>query len=283
MQSLWMVFASFLFACMGVCVKWASATFSPSEIVFYRTFLAHLMMLVLVRLRGVSIATPHWRWQISRAVAGFLALVCYFTAISLLPLATAVTLNYTSAIFLAIILAWKGWRLDWGTLASLAVGLLGIAWLLRPGIQADQWLGEAAGLGSGMFAGMAYYNVRELGVLREPETRTVFYFSLVSTMGAGIWLIFSSVHMPDLVGALQLVGVAGFATGGQLALTRAYARGRTLAAAACAYTGVVFASLLGAAFFGDVLDAESCLAMGVIILSGIAATHFTRTAPAESD
>ncbi|HEX5673904.1 MAG TPA: EamA family transporter, partial [Azonexus sp.] len=112
MQSLWMLVASLLFACMGVCVKLAAATHSAVEITFYRSFISLLIMFVLVRLRGVRLATPHWRWQISRGVVGFAALFAYFYAIILLPLATAVTLNYTSAIFLAIYLALAGMRMS---------------------------------------------------------------------------------------------------------------------------------------------------------------------------
>ena len=105
MQSLWMIAASFLFACMGVCVKFAAQTHSAVEITFYRSFISLILMFGLVSLNGVSLATAHWRWQITRGTVGFIALFSYFYAITLLPLATAVTLNYTSAIFLAICLA----------------------------------------------------------------------------------------------------------------------------------------------------------------------------------
>ena len=70
-------------------------------------------MAALIRLRG-GLSTRHWRWQIGRGFVGFLALFSYFWAITLLPLATAVTLNYTSAIFLALYLALAGWRLSGG-------------------------------------------------------------------------------------------------------------------------------------------------------------------------
>ena len=65
MQSLWMLVASFLFACMGVCVKYAAVTHSAVEITFYRSFISLILMYGLVRLRGVSLVTSHWRWQIS--------------------------------------------------------------------------------------------------------------------------------------------------------------------------------------------------------------------------
>lgn len=283
MQSLWMVLASLFFACMGVCVKYAAQTHSAVEITFYRSFISLLLMFCLVRLRGVPLATPHWRWQISRGAVGFVALFAYFYAITLLPLATAVTLNYTSAIFLAIYLALAGMRLRAGILGALLVGLLGVALLLKPTLGAEQLFGGLVGLGSGVLAGMAYYSVRELGERGEPEARTVFYFSLVSSVCGGVWLLFSELHPVDLRSGLLLLGVACFATVAQLAMTRAYTRGKTLMSAALAYSTVIFSSLFGALFWGEVLDAAAWFAIGLIILSGIAATHFSRASPVEQD
>ena len=271
MQSLWMIAASFLFACMGVCVKFAAATHSAVEITFYRSFISLLMMYALVRLPGWPLATPHWRWQVTRGIVGFSALFSYFYAITLLPLATAVTLNYTSAIFLALYLALAGWQMRKGMLGALAIGLLGVVLLLRPTFHADQLVGGLIGLGSGVLAGMAYFSVRELGARGEPETRTVFYFSLVSSVGAALWLAFSEIHPVDWDSGLLLLGVASFATLAQLAMTRAYSRGKTLMSAALAYSTVIFSSLFGMLFWGEVLPASAWAAIALIILSGIAA------------
>ena len=283
MQSLWMLVASLLFACMGVCVKLAAETHSAVEITFYRSFISLVLMYGLVRLRGVRLATPHWRWQVSRGVVGFSALFAYFYAITLLPLATAVTLNYTSAIFLAIYLALAGMRLRGGILGALVIGLVGVALLLKPTLHAEQLGAGLIGLGSGVLAGMAYFSVRELGARGEPEVRTVFYFSLVSSVCAVLWLLFSELHAVDLRSGLLLLGVASFATVAQLAMTRAYTRGKTLLSAALAYSTVIFSSLFGALFWGEVLDAAAWFAIGLIILSGIAATHFSRASPVEQD
>ena len=283
MQSLWMLVASLLFACMGVCVKLAAATHSAVEITFWRSFISLLLMFALVRLRGVPLRTAHWRWQVTRGAVGFAALFSYFYAITLLPLATAVTLNYTSAIFLALYLALAGWRLRRGILGALALGLVGVVLLLKPTFHADQLLGGLIGLGSGVLAGMAYFSVRELGARGEPETRTVFYFSLVSAVCAGLWLLFSEWHAVDGASGLILFGVAAFATLAQLAMTRAYSRGKTMLAATLAYSTVIFSSLFGMLLWGEVLGATAWTAIGLIILSGIAATHFSRASPAEQD
>ena len=283
MQSLWMLVASLLFACMGVCVKFAAATHSAVEITFYRSFISLILMFGLVRLNGVALATPHWRWQISRGVVGFSALFAYFYAITLLPLATAVTLNYTSAIFLALYLALAGMRISAGILSALIVGLLGVALLLKPSFHADQLLGGLIGLGSGVLAGMAYFSVRELGARGEPEMRTVFYFSLFSTIASAVWMGVYEFHSVDLRGGLLLLGVGGFATVAQLAMTRAYKRGNTLVSASLAYTTVVFASLLGVLLWKESLTFGAWLAIGVIVASGLISSWFSRANPADQD
>lgn len=283
MQSLWMILASLLFACMGVCVKFAAQTHSAVEITFYRSLISLLLMLVLIRARGLSLRTPHLAWQLTRGTVGFISLFSYFYAITLLPLATAVTLNYTSAIFLALYLALSGLRLSRGMLGALLLGLLGVALLLRPTLQAEQLLGGLVGLASGVMAGMAYFSVRELGARGESEARTVFYFALVSTVGAGLWLLFADMHAVDLRAAGLLLGVGCFATAAQLAMTRAYTRGKTLVTAALAYSTVIFSSVFGMLFWGEALDAQAWGAIGLIMLSGIAATHFSRASPVEQD
>ncbi|MCM8594105.1 DMT family transporter [Accumulibacter sp.] len=275
MQSFWMLLASLCFACMGVCVKLAALTHSAGEIVFYRSVVSLILVFVLVRVRGVTLATAQWRWQISRGILGFAALFTYFSAITLLPLATAVTLNYTSAIFLGIYLAISGRRLQAGGFGSLVVGLAGVALLLRPTLGPDQIVGVALGLTSGALAGMAYFSVRELGARGEPETRTVFYFSLVSSAGAGPWLLGSEIHAIDPRSAALLFGVAGFATAAQLAMTRAYAAGSTLLSAALAYSTVIFASAFERILWSEAHGASSWLGMALIVASGVAATRYS--------
>ena len=174
-------------------------------------------------------------------------------------------------------------RMRAGILGALLLGLVGVILLLKPTMHADQLGGGLIGLGSGILAGMAYFSVRELGARGEPEMRTVFYFSLVSSFCSGGWLLFSDWHAPDLRSGLLLLGVAAFATVAQLAMTRAYTRGKTLLSAALAYSTVIFSSLFGMLLWGEVLSMSAWFAIALIILSGIAATHFSRASPVEQD
>ena len=285
MQALWMVVASFLFACMGVCVKLAADSFSTAEIVFYRNAISLLLIAALVGVRRVPLRTPHWRFQLWRGASGFVSLCFYFYGISLLPLATAVTLAYTAPLFLALYLAAFGKaRLNAGIVAALGVGFAGVALLLRPNLDGAQWLGITVSLVSGMLAGIAYFNVRELGERGEPEERTVFYFSLLATVGSGLWLAVAERHpVEDLRGGLLLLGVGAFGVLAQLAMTRAYKRGKTLVAASLAYSAVIFASLFGMLFWQETLSPGAWLAVALIIASGLVSTWFSRANPAEQD
>jgi len=272
-----MLLASFLFACMGVCVKLVPSTHSTAEIVAYRSVLSLLIMFALVRLRAVPLRTVHWRWQITRGFLGFLALFTFFWAITHLPLATAVTLNYTSPIFLAILLSLAGTRLTIGSIVSLLLGMFGVGLLLRPTLSADQLLDGLVGLASGLLAGMAYYSVRELGTRGEPDSRTVFYFALVSSLCASVWLLNSEIHPLDVRSGFLLLGVGVFATSAQLAMTHAYAGSQTLLAAALAYSTVVFASLFGILLWNEAHDSGTWLAIALVVLSGVGASQAPRT------
>ncbi|NTV10670.1 MAG: DMT family transporter [Zoogloea sp.] len=271
MQSLWMIVASFLFACMGVCVKLGSSQFSTGELTFYRGFVGLLLMAVLMRCQRMPFSTPNWRLQLSRGLSGTFALMCYFYAIGILPLATAVTLNYTSPIFVALLLAlWFRERVGASLFAGVAVGFFGVVLLLQPTLRADQWHGAVAGLGSGLVASLAYINVRELGRAGEPETRTVLWFSFITSMCGVPWaLAGGSLHAPDARGLAILLGVGTFGGLAQLAMTRAYRYGKTIVSANLAYSTVIFSSVFGMALWGEQLPITSWVAIAVIITSGV--------------
>jgi drug/metabolite transporter (DMT)-like permease len=285
MPLLWMIAASLLFACMGVCVKLGADRFSAGELVFYRGFISLLLIWGGMRLVGLPLHTRHWRLHVTRSVSGFVSLVMYFVAISMIPLATAVTLNYTSPLFLALLLAfWQRERVRPLLLLATLAGFAGVVLLLRPTWQADQITGSLFGLGSGIISSIAYLHVRKLGEVGEPSWRTVFYFSLISTIAALPWMLTVSwFDAIDLPGALLLLGVGGFGALAQLCMTRAYKHGKTLAVASFAYSTVVFSSLFGYLLWEESLPLMALAGIALIIVSGVMATAFSRPTPPEHD
>ena len=288
MQSLWMLFASFVFAIMGVCVKLASSQYSTTEIVMYRGLTGVLFLALYVRLQHGSLRTAFGWNHLWRGVIGVTALWLWFSSISLLPLATAMTLNYMAPIWIAAILFVGGWwrkekRFEWGLVAALGISFLGVTMMLRPAIHADQWLGATVGLISGTLSALAYMQVRQLGKLGEPEYRVVFYFSVTGTVAGLLGTLIGSGfvsdphfgwHTHDARGAALLAAIGTAGTVAQMAMTRAYRLGKTLVTANLQYTGIVFSSFWGVLIWGDLLNWLSWLGIIVILLSGLTATYY---------
>nr|WP_316644157.1 DMT family transporter [uncultured Roseateles sp.] len=287
--SLLMVLATLLFATMGVCVKLASNEYGAGEIVFYRGLVGVLVIAALSRWQGQSLRTAVPGMHFWRSLSGVLALSLWFYSIGKLPLATAMTLNYMSSVWMALFLIGGGVlmgsaRVDPRLVSAVLLGFCGVALVLRPTMDEQQlWYG-LAGLLSGMLSALAYLQVTSLGRAGEPEYRIVFYFSLggiaagaLTTLATGSW------HGHSLRGAALLLAVGLLATAAQLSMTRAYGRGKTLVNASLQYLGIVFSFLYGALLFGDALTPSALLGMSLIIVAGLAATLLrSRSTPADS-
>lgn len=277
MKASWMVVAGLFFGCMTLFVKLGANRFSDVELVFYRSLFGLVTIAVIVVARRYPLRTSYVRMHLWRSLSGFAALMLFFHSITLLPLATAVTLNYTAPLFLAvlssIVLRERPHAL---LVAALVVGFVGVTLLLRPSLSSHESRAALLGLLSGFLGAVAYLNIKQLALTGEPDWRTVFYFTLVSTLGAGGWMVFNVFHPVDLYGFVLLCGLGMTATLAQLALTRAYREGHTLVVGSLAYSTVIFSSLFGAIVLGDRLDATAWLAIGLVILSGVASVWTVR-------
>lgn len=273
-----MLVAGFLFGCMGVCVKLGAAYFSNVELVFYRSFFGLFMVYALIHQQRGSILTPHWGSHLWRSLSGSVAIMLFFYCITVLPLATAVTLNYTSSLFLVIftMLVFKD-RFHAPLSFAIALGFVGVVLLLHPTLEREQLFSGMLGLISGFFAGIAMLNVKQLGMKGEPEWRVVFYFSLIASLISGGFMLFDTIHPITLHSLLILLGLAGSGTLAQLAMTRAYAQGRTLVVGSLAYSTVVFAALFGGWLWNEALSLSSWGGIGLIVASGVLSLRLAPT------
>ncbi len=296
MQALWMVLAAFLFASMGVCVKIASSDFNAAELVCYRGIIGMVILWGLARSQKTTLATQYPGMHAWRSLIGVASLGAWFYAIGHLPLATAMTLNYMSSVWIAAFLI-GGTLLAWrpsaanprpalqGTLIlTVLTGFVGVVLMLRPSLDQNESFAGLVGLLSGMAAAFAYMQVVALSRLGEPESRTVFYFALGSTVAGGAALFFTGVSDWPGWSALWLLPIGVLAAGGQLCMTRAYASAKTqretLVVANLQYSGIVFAALYSVLLFGDDIPTIGWIGMALIVGSGMAATILrARAAP----
>ncbi|NBX05778.1 MAG: DMT family transporter, partial [Betaproteobacteria bacterium] len=136
---------------------------------------------------------------------------------------------------------------------------------------------------SGISAALAYMQVTALGKAGEPETRTVFYFSL-GTIAVGAISLPLGKHTDWMAlpwqEAAWLLPIGVLASLGQLAMTRAYRKGATLVVANMQYSGILFAALFGTLLMDEQIEPMGWAGMAVIVASGLIATYLrTRALP----
>jgi len=283
-----MILASLFFATMSVCIKFASAHFHTFELVFYRGVIGIVFMAAICRSQRVPLRTPIPLMHVWRSVIGVASLTAWFYAIAHLPLATAMTLNYMSGVWVAAFLV--GGTLVMGRVQDMTrqgpvvltviAGFTGVVMILRPTIEQDQLFAGVIGLLSGLGAALAYIQVAALGRMGEPEARTVLYFSIGTTLTGAVAMLFVGPSAWVWPQAWWLLPIGLLAALGQLCMTKAYSSGATLVVANLQYSGIVFAALYGLFLFGDQIPLIGWAGMALIIASGIAATALrNRTLP----
>jgi len=264
MQSLWMLLACLMFAIMGACVKVASEhQVSLAQIILFRGIPSVVLILLWTRLRRRPVRPKSWKAHVLRNVWGLASMWMGFYALSHLPLSTAISLNYTSPLFIAgAMLVWGGGQRDPVRLLAVALGFAGVIAVLRPSVGEDQWLPALIGLCAGAFAALAMMQIRSLARLGEPEWRTVLLFSCFVCCSGVVGLSLWGWPPVQTIGwlALTVLGVSGLF--GQLAMTRAFGMGSTLLTAVLQYATIVFGTMLGFLVWGE--------APGLIALGGIA-------------
>lgn len=275
--SLWMLAAGVLFSLMGVAVKLGASAdyaFSSAELVFYRSLCGFAAILPGAVLSGRRLATPAWRWHLSRSLIGTGGIFLHFFAIASLPLAMAVTLNYTAPLFLTLltVLLARRWP-GWGLCGGILLGFAGVVLLLHPALGREMLTPFLLGLVGGLCGGLAFFSTRELGQRGEPPWRVVFYFTAVSTMASGGWMLAAGFRWPPLDALPVLLAIGVSATLAQLAMTRAYKEGHVLLVGSLSYSTVVFTSLLGMFLWGERLESGEWLGLVLIVISGIIATR----------
>jgi S-adenosylmethionine uptake transporter len=215
-----------------------------------------------------------------RSAVGVMSLATWFYAIAHLPLATAMTLNYMSGVWVAAFIV--GGALLYGQparqgplLGTVLLGFVGVVMTLRPTIDQDQLFAGVIGLLSGMGAAMAYLQVTALGRAGEPEERTVFYFSVGTTLVGGLGVLVTGITPWASVtwqAAAWVIPIGVLASLGQWCMTRAYRKGATLVVASMQYSGIVFSVIYSLLLFGDHIAPIGWAGITVIVISGVLAT-----------
>ncbi|MHB8454246.1 MAG: DMT family transporter [Acidiferrobacterales bacterium] len=260
--------AALLFAVMGACIKFVSASLPSAMVVFFRSVAGLLSTLPWIMHRGRDfLKTGSRGLHLARGLTGLGAMYCYYFAIAHLSLALATLFNYSTPLFVPLIaLLWLNEPIPRALWAALFTGFAGILLILRPG---PGMLAPVAliGIASAVFTALSMVAIRRL-TRTEPGLRIVFYFSLVCTIGSALplpWLW--QTPAPRLWILLAVIGTVS--TAAQLLLTRAYKFAPAAEVGPFSYTTVVFAGAFGWIFWGELPDLVSLAGATLVCFAGI--------------
>lgn len=216
-----------------------------------------------------------------RSFLGTLALSIWFFAIANLPLGTAMTLNYTNPLYMALLLTViaikKNETIEFGLIGTIIAGFAGITLVLRPELRSGDELPALIGLSAGFFTALAYFQVKQLCAMKEPEWRIVFYFTLFGAVwGLGGQILTTGLHPLTAENVPALLGMGISATVAQLCMTRAWGAGNMFLTSVLQFSAIVFAVLLGRLFFDEPISLQSSFGIVIIIGAGVAATLLTK-------
>jgi drug/metabolite transporter (DMT)-like permease len=270
----WMLFASFSFGSMNALVKWTSAEVDVWTTVFVRSLVIAFAIYIIARIARVDLVVHDRKNMAFRCFTGLAAMILYFSALGLIPIGQAVTLQYTNPLFVALLSGFfLSERVHPQVWALAMVSFLGIVLIVSPDLRTIEKDALFA-LGSGFFAGVAYLYVRRLKATEEALS-IVFWFAAFSVVATALPAIPSIAYViSDPILMLALVGIGVGAGAGQVGLTYAFHRANAAWVSAFSYLTVIVATAYGYLLFDEILDTRDIIGGIMIICSGIILSLF---------
>jgi len=273
----WMLLAVGALSLMDGVMKWLSPHYPPLQIAALRAIVSLPIVLVWVALGGGfrQVLTRRPVLHLARGALSVLMLGAFIYTVRVLPLADAYSIFFVSPLLItALSVPILGERVDGRRWAAIAVGLLGVLVVLRPGASALT-LAAVAPLVAAACYSLSAISMRVLG--RTDSTLSMmFWFVVLVALGAGAlaaptWVPVSRAHWPMLV-ALAILGASG-----QFAITEAFRRGEVSVVAPFEYTALAWGIALDWAVWSTRPDAPMLAGAAIIVAAGLYLIRRERT------
>jgi drug/metabolite transporter (DMT)-like permease len=276
-----MLVATLLFAGMHATIREVSASLHPFEIAFFRNLFGLLIVLPwLVRYGAGPLRTQNFRLHLLRVGFNVVAMLSFFYALSIAPLAEVTALNFTAPIFatlLAIPLFGEQVRLRrW---AAILMGFAGVLVILRPGF-ADITPGQLLCLVSSITWACALLVIKRLGE-QDSSITILLYMALLMIPASLVPTLFvwTTPTLAEL-GWLALIGVLG--NGGQLLMTESLKQADAGVVMPVDFFKLIWVAILGFLLFDQVPDQFTWIGAAIIFTSTAYLALRERTVSARS-
>ena len=266
----WLFVGITLFATMDAAAKWVAQTYPLTAAVWLRYLVPTLLV------GGYLVATRGWKFahaarpgiQILRGITLVVSTLCFWTALSHLPLVEAATVSFICptivVIFSALLLGERPQRTHW---IALALGFIGVLIALRPGLT-HTGVGAIAALSSAAF--YALYLVLTKKVADQADSLVLLLHA--NAIGALALTVIApaTARMPNITAEWIILPALGvFGAIGHWCMIKAYSRADAATLAPFMYAQLLVATFYGWLIFDNLPDGYTLLGMLVILASGL--------------
>ena len=270
--ALLMLGSTVFFGLMAVSIKLASVTLHTFEIAFFRNFFGLLAALPLLLRHGPGLLkTTQLPRYFIRCLIGVVSMFCGFWAIGHLPLAQAVSLSYSTPLFVTIAAVWflheqvraRRW-------AAVVLGFIGVLVIVRPG-SASFTAGSLVALSAAVLSGIVSIQIKQLSAT-EPADRIVLWTTMLWVpMSLGPALLVW--EWPHGITWLWVAAAGVLGTGGHLLWTRALKLGDVSALTPISFMQLPLVAVFGVVLFAEALDRWTVLGAAIIFAANAYLAH----------
>ena len=251
--ALLMLGSALFFGLMAVAIRLASKSLHTFEIAFFRNFFGLIAASPLLLRHGTQILrTQQFPRYIVRCVIGVLGMFCGFWAIGHLPLAQAISLSYSTPLFVTIMAVWfLGEQVRARRWAAVAVGFLGVLLIVRPG-STSFTVGTLVAISAAVLSALVAIQIKQLS-RTEPADRIVLYTTMLWVPMSLLPAVFVWTW-PQGITWLWVAAAGTMGTCGHMFWTRALKLGDVSALTPISFMQLPVVAVFGWWLFGERLD-----------------------------
>ncbi|SDI31467.1 DMT family transporter [Salipiger marinus] len=263
----WMIVTGLCFVGVTALVKLLAGRVPAAESAFLRYLLGLVFLVPMWRsIRGMRLTPRQWRLSALRGITHTIGVICWFFAMSRIPMAEVTAMNYLTPVYVTILAVFVlQERLAIRRILAIVAALGGALLILRPGFR-ELDPGHFAMLATALLFSVSYLIAKIITDELSPVA-VVALLSVSVTIGlapfaAAVWVT------PTWSDLAVLFGVACFATGGHYAMTLAFAAAPVTVTQPVTFLQLVWSVLVGAIFFAEPAD-PFVVAGGLVIIGSV--------------
>ncbi len=266
MATAFMVLAGALFAFMHGTVRLVSFDLHPFVIAFYRNLFGFLVLVPLLMQGGAKMfMTKRLGFHSIRACINSMSMLCWFMALSLIPLADATALNLTGPLFVTLgAMVAFGERVRIWRWTALILGAIGALMVIRPGFEAVN-IGALLAIAATALAAISKLFAKSLTRTEDPATIAAYVQFLMTPITLVVALFYW--QWPTFEQLLGLVAIGALGSLGHLFTAKAYAIADLSFAEPIVFTRMIWATIFGYVAFSEIPDIWTWAGAVTIVLA----------------